>query len=65
MMISGHKTRAVFDRYNIVSEGDLKEAARKIEQGAQEEKAKLIEFDQSLAKVAPKSVQVDKHNNIN
>jgi len=29
IQISGHKTRAIFDRYHIVSQGDLKEAAMK------------------------------------
>jgi integrase len=31
MQMTGHKTRSVFERYNIVSPGDLREAARRLD----------------------------------
>ena len=31
MALTGHKTRSVFERYNIVSGGDLREAAQKLD----------------------------------
>jgi hypothetical protein len=31
MQMTGHKTRSVFERYNIVRDGDLREAASKLD----------------------------------
>ena len=30
MKLSGHETRSVFDRYNVVSDGDQRDAARRL-----------------------------------
>ncbi len=32
MMMTGHKTRSVFERDNIVSPGDLRDAARRLDE---------------------------------
>jgi hypothetical protein len=48
MKISGHKTRNVFDRYNITSERDLADAAKKIE--ISQRQAKVSETEQVTEK---------------
>jgi hypothetical protein len=42
MAISGHKTRSVFDRYNIVNETDLARAAQSLSAYFEEEKNKTL-----------------------
>ncbi len=42
MEISGHRTRSVFDRYNIVHSSDLIEAIIKLERQASQDKATLL-----------------------
>jgi hypothetical protein len=34
MQLTGHKTRSVFERYNIVSDTDLRDAARRLDAAA-------------------------------
>jgi integrase len=41
MTISGHKTRSVFERYNIVAPNDLRDAARKLETNQRDEREAL------------------------
>jgi integrase len=55
MQISGHKTRDVFERYNITSERHITDAARKIE--LSQRQAKVTETQPETQKVEPVTIQ--------
>ena len=63
MQVSGHKTRSVFERYNIVSEADLRKTARRMEVGEQNERTEHArfqsEFGHTLDIPAPHSVRTE------
>lgn len=50
MAISGHKSRSVFERYNIVSDGDIKMAAEKMENRFARSVKKLAKEEKTAAR---------------
>jgi integrase len=59
MVISGHKTRSVFDRYNITNYDDLVDAGRKIREGRERIEQQSKEFSHRKAIVDSENGSVD------
>jgi len=65
MVISGHKTRSVFDRYNITNYDDLVDAGRKIREGRERIERQSKEFSHRKAIVDTQNALDDKGKAIN
>ncbi len=57
MAITGHKTRAVFERYHIVSDGDLREAARRLERAMTAQTATTLATHPSASELQQFSIE--------
>ena len=65
MVISGHKTKSVFDRYNITNYADLVDAGRKITEGRERIEQQAKEFDHRTATVEVGRVAGDNERKVN
>jgi intergrase/recombinase len=65
MVISGHKTRSVFDRYNITSYADLVDAGKRIREGRERIEQQAKEFSHRTAIVSTENGADDKGKGIN
>jgi len=59
MQMAGHKTRSIFDRYRIVSDGDLREAAQKLETAFP---GATATFSATVSPLAPTGTAVSQRN---
>jgi len=55
MKISGHKTRQVFERYNIIDESDIREAGRKLNEKQKSNALLEIAFGHGSGMISPKT----------
>ena len=65
MVISGHKTRSVFDRYNITSYDDLVKAGERIRDGRERIKQQAKKFDHRTATPSAEADADDKTDPVN
>ena len=59
MMISGHKTRSVFERYNIVNEDDLKKASQRVKKFHEELVTLQNGHDLGIVRAQEENIQLE------